>query len=174
MPFLFCCKRGFSRLVGGPRRQHLKKERGCTDTHPSVIYTRVGSCRFYPTLAALRARQRGWLAPWSCGRSDPLRSQGRQRRGGKLEAGLGSLWEQGECKWQQDCLGAAGTHLYAGVPHVLGVPGNNRTTGASAVSTEEVGLSSSQHICFFCLGGRGGELGVENNHGVIAVSMRIL
>lgn len=91
MPFLFCCKRGFSRWVGGPRRQHSKEERGCTDTYPSVIYTRVGSCRFYPTMAALRARQRGQLAPWSCGRSDALRSHGRQRRGGRLEAGLGSL-----------------------------------------------------------------------------------
>lgn len=95
-------------------------------------------------------------------------------RGGRLRAGLGSLWEQGKCQQQWDCLGAAGARLPAGVLHVLGALGNHRTTGASAVTSKEMGLSSSQHICFFRLGERGGEAGVENNHGVIVFLMRIL
>lgn len=95
-------------------------------------------------------------------------------KGDRLKEGLGSLQEQKECKWQQDCLGTTGAHLSAGMLHVLGVLGNHRTTGALAISSTEMGLSCRQHICFFCLGGRGGESKVEKNHKEPVFLIRIL
>lgn len=93
---------------------------------------------------------------------------------GRLRAGLGSPREQGECKWQRDCLGAAGARLSAGMLHAMSMSGTRGAGGTSAVSSKVMGLSSSQHICFFRLGGRDGELGVENNQEVIVFLMRIL
>lgn len=58
--------------------------------------------------------------------------------GDRLRAGLGSLWEQGECKWQQDGLGTAGAPLSAGcrMSWVCREPRGHRATGTSAVSRE--------------------------------------
>lgn len=64
---------------------------------------------------------------------------------GSKRAGLGSLQEQGECRWQQDYVGTAGARVSAGVLHVLGVPGSHRTTGTSALSSGDMGSSCTQH-----------------------------
>lgn len=136
---LFCCKRGLNHLVGG--QQHPKEERGCTDTHPSIIDAGAGPCGFYPTA-----------------------------EGGRLRAGLG---DQGECKWQGDCLGTAGARSSAGVLHVPGMPGSRRTARTSASSSKETGLLSSEHICCLSPGGRCCGSGVENNRGPVIFLMRV-
>lgn len=165
--FLFCRKRGLNCRVGGPRRVGLYG-------HPPLHYLH-GSCHTWVLSHTGSA---------ACKAKGPVCSLvlwlerflwlPRAEEGGRLRVGLGSPGEQGECKWQWDCLGAAGAHLSAGVLHGLSTPGIRRTGGTWAVSSEVMGLSSSQHICFFRLGGRGGEWGAENNQGVIVFLMRIL
>lgn len=142
------------------------------DTHHSIIYMRIGTHGFYRTMSPLYARQRGQFAPWNCGRGNSFGSHGQQRgqAEGKVRLSLGA-------RRMQMAAGLSGhrwSPLVCRRAACSGTPGNHRTTGTSAVSSGEMGSSCTQHICFFHLGGRGGESRVENNHRETVFLTRIL
>lgn len=164
--FLFCCKRGLNHWVDGPGWQHPKEEQGCTDTHPAVTYMGVGTRGFYPTPAVPHARQKGWFAPWGAipwglmggGVEAVVRVRvplgGRQMQ---MAVGLsGCCWSPLVCRHAAHSGHARERWDYQRVSCLQQV----------------MRLSSRQHICFFCLGGRAGKSGVENNHMVIVHLMR--
>lgn len=152
--FLFCCmNEGLKPLWGWPSPTATKGLNGHSPLHYLCEW-------FYPTMSAPHARQRGQFALWNCGRGNSFGSHGHQRgqAEGRVRLFLGTWGMQMAAVLSGHCVGA---RLSAGVLHVLGVPGNHRSTSTSAVSSREMGSSYRHHICFFCLGGGGGESKVE-------------